>query len=178
LGPFEVVDEVGLDVAQKVAGVLVTAFPERIQTSPALGKLVAAGRLGRKNGRGFYRHTGRKRTVDRSVRGLLGMPHARRPQTVDSLAERMVLVMINEAARCVEEGIVAGPEQVDLAMVFGAGFPPYRGGPLRHADTIGLQHVVDRLRSLRAEKGPRFEPCSLLVTKADDGDLFTGPRLR
>ena len=112
------------------------------------------------------------------MRGLLGMPHARRPQTVDSLAERMVLVMINEAARCVEEGIVAGPEQVDLAMVFGAGFPPYRGGVLRHADTIGLQHVVDRLRSLRAEKGPRFEPCPLLVTKADDGDLFTGPRLR
>ena len=178
MGPFEVVDEVGLDVAQKVAGVLVAAFPERIQTSPALGKLVAAGRLGRKNGRGFYRHTGRKHTVDRSVRGLLGMPHARRPQTVDSLAERMVLVMINEAARCVEEGIVAGPEQVDLAMVFGAGFPPYRGGVLRHADTIGLQHVVDRLRSLRAEKGPRFEPCALLVAKADDGDLFTGPRLR
>ena len=178
MGPFEVVDEVGLDVAQKVAGVLVAAFPERIQTSPALGKLVAAGRLGRKNGRGFYRHTGRKRTVDRSVRGLLGLPHARRPQTVDSLAERMVLVMINEAARCVEEGIVAGPEQVDLAMVFGAGFPPYRGGVLRHADTIGLQHVVDRLRSLRAEKGPRFEPCSLLVTKADDDDPFTGPRPR
>ena len=178
MGPFEVVDEVGLDVAQKVAGVLVAAFPERIQPSPALEKLVKAGRLGRKNGRGFYRHQGRKRTPDRSVRGVLGMPHARRPQTVDSLAERMVLVMINEAARCVEEGIVAGPEQVDLAMVFGAGFPPYRGGVLRHADAVGLQTVVDRLRALRAEKGPRFEPCALLVTKADEGDLFTGPRLR
>jgi 3-hydroxyacyl-CoA dehydrogenase/enoyl-CoA hydratase/3-hydroxybutyryl-CoA epimerase len=181
MGPFEVVDEVGLDVAQKVAGVLVAAFPERIQASPALDKLVSAGRLGRKNGRGFYRHTGpggRKRTPDRSVRGLLGMPHARRPQTVDSLAERMVLVMINEAARCVEEAIVAGPEQVDLAMVFGAGFPPHRGGVLRHADAAGLQHVVDRLRSLRAEKGPRFEPCALLVSKADDEEPFTGPRPR
>jgi len=181
MGPFEVVDEVGLDVAQKVAGVLVAAFPDRIQPSPALGKLVAAGRLGRKNGRGFYRHEGpggRTRKPDRSVRGLLGMPHARRPQTVDSLAERMVLVMINEAARCVEEGIVAGPEQVDLAMVFGAGFPPHRGGVLRHADTAGLQNVVDRLRSLRAEKGPRFEPCQLLVQKADDGELFTGPKPR
>ena len=178
MGPFEVVDEVGLDVAQKVAGVLVAAFPERIQPSPALAKLVSAGRLGRKNGRGFYRHSGRQRTPDRSVRGLLGMPHARRPQTVDSLAERMVLVMINEAARCVEEGIVAGPEQVDLAMVFGAGFPPHRGGVLRHADAAGLQNVVDRLRSLRAEKGPRFEPCRLLVAKADAGEQFTGPRLR
>jgi len=178
MGPFEVVDEVGLDVAQKVAGVLVAAFPERIQASPALAKLVGAGRLGRKNGRGFYRHQGRKRTPDRSVRGLLGMPHARRPQSVDTLAERMVLVMINEAARCVEEGIVAGPEQVDLAMVFGAGFPPYRGGVLRHADAAGLQKVVDRLRSLRAEKGPRFEPCALLVAKAEDGETFTGPPLR
>ena len=178
MGPFEVVDEVGLDVAQKVAGVLVSAFPERIQASPALAKLVAAGRLGRKNGRGFYRHQGRKRMPDRSVRGVLGMPHARRPNSVDTLAERMVLVMINEAARCVEEGIVAGPEQVDLAMVFGAGFPPYRGGVLRHADAAGLQRVVDRLRSLRAEKGPRFEPCELLVRKADNGELFTGPPLR
>ena len=178
MGPFEVVDEVGLDVAQKVAGVLVAAFPERFVPSPALEKLVAAGRLGRKNGRGFYRHQGRTRKPDRSVRGLLGLPHARRPQTVDTLAERMVLVMINEAARCVEEGIVAGSEQVDLAMVFGAGFPPYRGGVLRHADTVGLQNVVDRLRSLRAEKGPRFEPCALLVANADDGEQFTGPRLR
>jgi 3-hydroxyacyl-CoA dehydrogenase/enoyl-CoA hydratase/3-hydroxybutyryl-CoA epimerase len=175
MGPFEVVDEVGLDVAQKVAGVLVAAFPDRIQSSPALAKLVAAGRLGRKNGRGFYRHQGRKRTPDRSARGLLGMPHARRPHSVDSLAERMVLVMINEAARCVEEGIVAGPEQVDLAMVFGAGFPPYRGGVLRHADATGLQRVVDRLRALRAEKGPRFEPCALLAAKAEAGEQFTGP---
>jgi 3-hydroxyacyl-CoA dehydrogenase/enoyl-CoA hydratase/3-hydroxybutyryl-CoA epimerase len=93
---------------------------------------------------------------------------------VDSLAERMVLVMINEAARCVEEAIVAGPEQVDLAMVFGAGFPPHRGGVLRHADAAGLQHVVDRLRSLRAEKGPRFEPCALLVEKAEREGSFTG----
>jgi 3-hydroxyacyl-CoA dehydrogenase/enoyl-CoA hydratase/3-hydroxybutyryl-CoA epimerase len=69
---------------------------------------------------------------------------------------------------------VAGPEQVDLAMVFGAGFPPYRGGVLRHADTIGLRHVVDRLRSLRAEKGPRFEPCALLVANAEREGSFTG----
>src|SRR6185436_8002975 len=133
MGPFEVVDEVGLDVAHKVSGVLTAAFPTRMQPSPALETLIAAGRLGRKNGRGFYRHRGRERKVDPSVRGLLGQQHQRRPQTVDTLAERMVLAMVNEAARCVEEGIVAGAEQVDLAMIFGAGFPPYRGGVLRHA---------------------------------------------
>jgi 3-hydroxyacyl-CoA dehydrogenase/enoyl-CoA hydratase/3-hydroxybutyryl-CoA epimerase len=174
MGPFEVVDEVGLDVAHKVAGVLAAAFPDRMQPSAALEKLLAAGRLGRKNGRGFYRHQGRKRTPDRSVRGLLGLSHVRRPVSVDALSERMVLAMVNEAARCVEECIVAGPDPVDLAMIFGAGFPPWRGGVLRHADAVGLGVIVDRLRSLKAEKGPRFEPCSLLVAKAERGESFTG----
>ena len=174
MGPFEVVDEVGLDVAHKVAGVLAKAFPERMQPAVALEKLLAAGRLGRKNGLGFYRHKGRKRTADPSVRGLLGLSQVRRPQTLDSLAERMVLAMVNESARVVEEALVAGAEQVDLAMIFGAGFPPYRGGVLRHADTMGLQVIVDRLKSLRAEKGPRFEPCALLVAKAAAGETFTG----
>jgi 3-hydroxyacyl-CoA dehydrogenase/enoyl-CoA hydratase/3-hydroxybutyryl-CoA epimerase len=173
MGPFEVVDEVGLDVAHKVAGVLAAAFPTRMQPSEALEKLIAAGRLGRKNGRGFYRHQGKRRSPDRSVRGLLGLGHVRRPQSVDALSERMVLAMINEAARCVEEGIVAGPDQVDLAMIFGAGFPPFRGGVLRHADTIGAPMLVDRLKALRAEKGARFEPCALLVAKAVNGEAFT-----
>ena len=174
MGPFEVVDEVGLDVAFKVAGVLSKAFPDRVQPAASLEKLITAGRLGRKNGLGFYRHQGRKRTPDRKVRNLLGLHQVRRPHVVDTLAERMVLAMVNESARCVEEGIVAGPEQVDLAMVFGAGFPPYRGGVLRHADATGLEAVVGRLRSLRAEKGPRFEPCALLVAKAEAGETFTG----
>lgn len=174
MGPFEVVDEVGLDVAHKVAGVLAAAFPERMQPSAALEKLVASGRLGRKNGRGFYRHRGRERVPDRAVHGVLGQPQPRRSQSLEVLAERMVLAMINEAARCVEEGIVAGPEQVDLAMVFGAGFPPHRGGVLRHADSVGVAVVVERLRSLRAEKGPRFEPCALLVAKAEREETLAG----
>jgi 3-hydroxyacyl-CoA dehydrogenase/enoyl-CoA hydratase/3-hydroxybutyryl-CoA epimerase len=174
MGPFEVVDEVGLDVAHKVAGVLSAAFPERMQPSAALEKLIAAGRLGRKSGRGFYRHRGRKRRVDPSVRPLIGVQQPRRPQTVDTLTERMVLAMVNEAARCVEEGIVAGAEHVDLAMIFGAGFPPYRGGVLRHADATGLSFLVDRLTALHSEKGARFAPCALLVSKAARGETFTG----
>jgi 3-hydroxyacyl-CoA dehydrogenase/enoyl-CoA hydratase/3-hydroxybutyryl-CoA epimerase len=174
MGPFEVVDEVGLDVAHKVAGVLSKAFPTRMEPSAALEKLIAAGRLGRKNGLGFYRHQGRRRTPDPAVRAILGLGDARRPQTLDPLAERMVLAMINESARVVEEGLVSGPDIVDLAMIFGAGFPPYRGGVLRHADTLGLAHVVTRLRALHAEKGARYEPCALLVAKADAGETFTG----
>jgi 3-hydroxyacyl-CoA dehydrogenase/enoyl-CoA hydratase/3-hydroxybutyryl-CoA epimerase len=173
MGPFEVVDEVGLDVAHKVGAVLVQAFPERMAPSPFLDKLVAAGRLGRKNGRGFYRHRGRERTHDRSVRGVLGLPPARRTRSLDLLAERMVLAMINEGARCVEEGIVSGPDQVDLGLVFGAGFPPFRGGVLRHADALGVPRVVDRLRALRAERGARFEPCAWLVAKAGREEKLT-----
>jgi len=148
-------------------------FLERMEPAMLLDKMITAGRLGRKNGLGFYRHRGKQRTVDPSVRGLLGLRRTRQPQTVDTLSERMVLAMINEAARCVEEGIVAGPEPVDLAMVFGAGFPPWRGGVLRYADAFGLRTVVDRLRALRAERGPRFEPCALLVAKAAEEEKFT-----
>jgi 3-hydroxyacyl-CoA dehydrogenase / enoyl-CoA hydratase / 3-hydroxybutyryl-CoA epimerase len=173
MGPFEVVDEVGLDVAHKVASVLSAAFPGRMQPAPLLEKLVAAGRLGRKNGLGFYRHTGRRHTPDPAVNGLLGFGAARKPKSLETLAERMALAMVNEGARCVEEGIVADADAVDVAMIFGAGFPPFRGGVLRWADALGAAHVVARLRALRGDKGERFEPCALLVTKAEQGGTFT-----
>lgn len=175
MGPFEVVDEVGLDVALKVAGVLSAAFPDRMAPAPLLEKLVASGRLGRKNGRGFYRHQGKRRSPDPEVSTLLGITGSRKPASLDQLSERMGLAIVNEAARCVEEGIVSDPGHVDLAMIFGTGFSPFRGGPLRWADSLGLPHVAARLTALKAEKGVRFEPCALLVRKAEAGETFTQP---
>ena len=175
MGPFEVVDEVGLEVAQKVAGVLSRAFPGRMTPSPELEKMVAAGRLGRKNGLGFYRYSGRKRMPDPGLRPLLGLTRRRKPQTLDTISERLVLVMVNEAARCLEEGVVADAGKLDLAMIFGAGFPPFRGGLLRHADTFGLARAEQRLIALRAEKGDRFEPAALLSRLAVQGGTFTAP---
>lgn len=166
MGPFEVLDEVGLDVAAKAAGVLTRAFPTRMTTSAVLDRMVEAGRLGRKTGRGFLLHRGRRRRADETLGALLRLPAARRPASLEPLAERMALAMVNESARCLEEGIVDGPEAIDLALVFGAGFPPFRGGPLRHADEVGVERVVERLRALAAEQGPRFEPCALLVERA------------
>jgi 3-hydroxyacyl-CoA dehydrogenase/enoyl-CoA hydratase/3-hydroxybutyryl-CoA epimerase len=175
MGPFEVLDEVGLDVAHKVGGVLGRAFPDRMTPATALEKLLAAGRLGRKSGLGFYRHAGRKRTPDPAVRGLLGLHRARSGSRREAVTERMVLAMINEAARCLEEKVVADAGAIDLAMIFGAGFPPFRGGLLRHADTLGLARVETRLIALRAEKGERYAPSALLSTLAAEGGTFTAP---
>jgi 3-hydroxyacyl-CoA dehydrogenase/enoyl-CoA hydratase/3-hydroxybutyryl-CoA epimerase len=175
MGPFQVIDEVGLDVAKKVAGVLGAAFPDRMTPSLALEKLIAAGRLGRKNGRGFYLYQGKRRRPDPRLAEMLGLARERRVQNPDALVERMVLAMINESARCLEEGVARDAGDIDLAMVFGTGFPPFHGGPLRHADALGLDHVVSRLNAHRAERGERFTPAKILVRLADRGGRFTDP---
>jgi 3-hydroxyacyl-CoA dehydrogenase / enoyl-CoA hydratase / 3-hydroxybutyryl-CoA epimerase len=175
MGPFQVIDEVGLDVAKKVAGVLGAAFPDRMAPSAALDKLIAAGRLGRKRGRGFYVYQGKRRRTDPRLGNMLGLQRERRVQNAETLVERMVLAMVNESARCLEEGVARDAGDIDLAMIFGTGFPPFRGGPLRHADALGLPHVVARLNAHRAERGERFTPAKVLTRLADRGGSFTGP---
>jgi 3-hydroxyacyl-CoA dehydrogenase/enoyl-CoA hydratase/3-hydroxybutyryl-CoA epimerase len=175
MGPFEVADEVGLDVAAKVAAILSRAFPERMSVAPQLDRLVAAGRLGRKSGAGFYRHHGGKRSPDPQAIRLLGSVRERKPPSLEALAERMTLAMVNEAAHCLADGVVADAGVLDLALVYGAGFPPFRGGPLRHADSVGLAKLEARLAALRAEKGDRFRPAPLLVQLAAEGGAFTAP---
>ena len=81
----------------------------------------------------------------------------------------MTLAIINEAAFCVDEGVASDPGMVDLAMIFGAGFPPFRGGPLRHGDALGVAHVASRLTALRAEKGERYRPAERIVRCAETG---------
>ena len=175
MGPFEVLDEVGLDVAGKVAGILSRAFPDRMEPSPALEKLISMGRLGRKSGAGFYRHPGGRRVQDPDLGKLLAIDRSRTGFPADGLRERMVLLMINEAARCVEDRVAADAGAVDLAMVFGAGFPPFRGGPLRHADSLGLSTIESRLSGLTAEKGQRFTPCALIGELVRSGGSFSSP---
>ncbi|MGH7730215.1 MAG: 3-hydroxyacyl-CoA dehydrogenase family protein, partial [Candidatus Eiseniibacteriota bacterium] len=175
MGPFEVLDEVGLDVASKVGRVLSQAFPDRMARSSSLEKLTAAGRLGRKSGLGFYRHTGKRRRPDPGLRRLLGLTRERSGASREAITERLVLAMINEAARCLEEKLAPDAGAIDLAMIFGAGFPPFRGGVLRHADTIGLAKVEARLIALRAEKGDRAAPSALLSRMATEGGTFTAP---
>jgi 3-hydroxyacyl-CoA dehydrogenase / enoyl-CoA hydratase / 3-hydroxybutyryl-CoA epimerase len=163
MGPFELLDQVGLDTALHVAGVLEAAFGKRIGGSAqVLRAMVDAGRLGAKNGKGFYRYRkGRRAGPDKAVYGLAGVtsPKELPPET---LQERMVLAMVNEAVVCLEDGVVREPRDVDLGMVMGTGFPPHRGGLLRYADAMGIAVLADRLSRLADGQGERYRPAGLL----------------
>jgi 3-hydroxyacyl-CoA dehydrogenase / enoyl-CoA hydratase / 3-hydroxybutyryl-CoA epimerase len=172
VGPITLLDEVGIDVAEKVAGVMYEAFGERLAPPPAVAGMVKSGRLGRKAGKGFYRYSGgKKRGVDPTVYELIGTQPNGGPRPADVI-QRLVLVMLNEAARAVGEGIVRSPRDGDLGAIFGFGFPPFRGGPLRHADDLGAARVVAELERLAERHGARFAPCEVLVEQARSGTKF------
>jgi 3-hydroxyacyl-CoA dehydrogenase / enoyl-CoA hydratase / 3-hydroxybutyryl-CoA epimerase len=172
MGPLRLVDEVGTDVSLHVAETLASHYHRRMAVPEVLGKLVKGGHLGRKSGEGFYLHKGKEATVGESAERFVKDDSAANLDRVD-LELRMVLLMVNEAARCVEEGIVSGPEDVDFAMIMGAGFAPFRGGPLRHADTLGVANVLRAMNELVDEGEERFAPCALLKDlAAKDGKLY------
>jgi 3-hydroxyacyl-CoA dehydrogenase/enoyl-CoA hydratase/3-hydroxybutyryl-CoA epimerase len=124
--------------------------------------MVSNGRLGQKNGKGFYRYRGDKRTlVDPDAYKLLAIPAAKE-LPAETLQERMVLSMVNEAIVCLDQAVAREARDIDLAMVMGTGFPPFRGGLLRYADSIGIPIVADRLARLSDAHGERFRPAAML----------------
>jgi 3-hydroxyacyl-CoA dehydrogenase/enoyl-CoA hydratase/3-hydroxybutyryl-CoA epimerase len=175
MGPCETMDEMGLDAVARLTGALSQAFPGRVAPAPALDEMVTEGRLGRKSGVGFYRYRGRRRAPDAQTARRFQPARERRSSSLHALAERMALVMVNEAAHAVEEGVVAGAGILDLALLYGAGFPPFRGGPLRYADALGAAKVEARLSALRAEKGERFLPAPWISRLSAEGGTFTAP---
>ncbi len=162
VGPITLLDEVGLDVAQKASGVLHDAFGERLVPAPAFALLVKDGRLGRKAGKGFYKYAkGKKRGVDPAAYALIGV-HPNGGIRPAEILQRLVLTMLNEAARAVGEGVVRSPRDGDIGAIFGFGFPPFRGGPLRHIDDLGAARVTADLERLADRYGERFVPCEVL----------------
>lgn len=164
LGPLALLDQVGLDTARHVGAVLREALGPRVAEGQGavLDTLVQDGRLGQKSGRGFYAyHDGRRGEPDGKVYQLLGSP-APRDVPAETLQERMVLAMVNEGAVSLQAQVVGDPRDVDLGLVLGTGFPPFRGGLLRHADAVGIPVVVDRLSRLADAHGERFTPAPLL----------------
>ena len=168
VGPVTLLDEVGLDVAGKVAGVLSEAFGQRMTRSRTLERVLAAGRSGRKGKLGFYQYgrDGKKGGVDETVYDLLPTGRTRAEIPAEEMQQRLVLSLVNEAVRCLEEGILRSPRDGDVGAVFGIGFPPFRGGPFRYVDAVGAAEVVRRLEELDTRFPRRFAPSPLLLDMA------------
>jgi 3-hydroxyacyl-CoA dehydrogenase/enoyl-CoA hydratase/3-hydroxybutyryl-CoA epimerase len=172
VGPITLFDEVGLDVAEKSGKILQEAFGERVPGNALVPAMVEQGRRGRKNGRGFYRYQDGKRLgPDASVYALTGRTsHQSLP--AHEIQERLVLGMLNEAVRCLEDGVLRSARDGDVGAVMGIGFPPFRGGPFYHLDRIGAAAALQRIRALEERFGARFAPAPLLARKAEAGGGF------
>jgi 3-hydroxyacyl-CoA dehydrogenase/enoyl-CoA hydratase/3-hydroxybutyryl-CoA epimerase len=174
VGPITLLDEVGIDVAAKAGEVMYHAFGERLAPSPLVEKMITAGRLGRKNGKGFYHYHNNERTgADEAAYDLLGV-RPRAPASTEALEQRLVYSLLNEAAMAAAEGVVRSPRDGDIGAIFGFGYPAFRGGPLRYIDDLGAATVVRVLRELQSRYGARFAPAESLVALAERGGRFYG----
>ncbi|EHT06933.1 TPA: fatty acid oxidation complex subunit alpha FadJ [Raoultella ornithinolytica] len=177
VGPIQLLDEVGIDTGTKILPVLEAAWGERF-SPPAniIDAILNDDRKGRKNSRGFYLYETKGRTSkkrpDATVYSLLGVSAPQARLSGQQIAERCVMMMLNEAARCFDEQVIRGARDGDIGAVFGIGFPPFLGGPFRYMDQLGAGEVVAILQRLAAQYGPRFTPCENLLRMAGQGATF------
>ncbi len=173
MGVFILLDAIGLDIALKVAAILHEAHGDRMRPSVVLEKMVEAGRLGKKNNKGFYAYKGKERSVAAETTAIIGGLKTGPTGILEKeISGRLVLTMINEAARILDEGIVDRPSVVDAGMIFGTGFPPFRGGLLRYADSLGAASILRDLEDYAGRYGDRFEPAELIREMAGEGRSF------
>ncbi|MCO7222972.1 fatty acid oxidation complex subunit alpha FadJ [Pleionea sp. CnH1-48] len=173
VGPMTLLDEVGIDVATKVSPILEEAFGSRMQPPAMFSRLKDDDRKGRKNGRGFYRYDGKKgeKPVDESIYKLLDIT-PNNMMSEHEIVDRCLLMMVNEAVRCLEDDIIRSPRDGDIGSIFGIGFPPFLGGPFRYIDKRGAKEIVEQLRLYAEKHGDRFEPAPLLVEYAEQEKTF------
>ncbi len=176
MGAFILLDEVGIDIAHKVSGIVHQGLSGRLKPAALLDIVYKEGYYGKKNGKGFYLYQGRKRFgPDPSIYSYVrtGLASGNREKIRDDeIVERPVLLMIKEAALCLDENIIDRPDHLDAALIFGIGFPPFRGGLLRYADKIGLSVVIEKLEGYVRRYGDRFTPPQSLVERARTGKRF------
>ncbi|RUO68940.1 fatty acid oxidation complex subunit alpha FadJ [Idiomarina ramblicola] len=173
VGPITLLDEVGIDVAAKVAPVLVKELGDRFEAPDAFEKLINDDRKGKKNQKGFYQYgKGVKgKPVDTSVYSLLDIDPERN-KSAEEIIDICLLPMLNEAAYCLQEEIIRSPRDGDIGAIFGIGFPPFLGGPFRYMDSQGLETIVNKLEKLSTERGERYTPAPLLKQMVENGWSF------
>jgi len=170
MGPLRLIDEIGVDITVDIADTLEKAFGARDRAPEILRKMLEAKMLGRKSGGGFYKYEGKQQTPDQSLQKWRSATAGDVAQ--ESITNRLTFLMVNEAARCLEERVVAAPEDADYGMILGTGFPTFRGGPLRFAESFGLRDVVKEMEALKSRPGEKFAPCNLLRQHAQNGTRF------
>jgi len=173
VGPLLLADEVGIDVGAHISEIMIDAFGDRMEGPKMMAGLVEDDRKGRKNGRGFYEYDdkGNRGDVDETVYGALWLG-PRRELPKSEIQDRISLAMINEAARCLEEGILQSALDGDIGAVMGLGFPPFRGGPFWWIDARGAASIVERLDAFARRHGDRFEPAQILRDHAEAEKQF------
>jgi 3-hydroxyacyl-CoA dehydrogenase/enoyl-CoA hydratase/3-hydroxybutyryl-CoA epimerase len=177
VGPIQLLDEVGIDIGAKIGPILQAELGERFAAPEAFNKLIADKRLGKKVQKGFYLYKDKngkkvtKKLVDESVYPLLNII-IKDQKTNDELVQRCVFMMLNEAARCLDEGIIRNARDGDIGAIFGIGFPPFLGGPFHYTDTLGAEVIVNKLNLWSSELGERFKPCQALITMAETGNKY------
>jgi 3-hydroxyacyl-CoA dehydrogenase/enoyl-CoA hydratase/3-hydroxybutyryl-CoA epimerase len=176
VGPIALMVEVGIDVGAKVSKILYHAFGERMAPPASMQKVLEDGRLGRKNKRGFYVYDGKEKRPDETVYDLQPRGRERRTFEPRDIQERLVFAFLNEAARCLEDGILRSPRDGDVGAIFGLGFPAFLGGPFRYLDHLGARFATEVLERLSAHHGDRFRPAQILVEHAGRGTSFHGQR--
>ena len=181
MGPLRLIDEIGVDITVDIADTLAKAYGRRNHAAAVLLWLRDGKLLGRKTGSGFYKYEGKTQTPNEStidwrskLHGDLEGPQTKPalPTNAEEITNRLVFLMVNEAARCLEEKVVATAEDADFGMMMGTGFAPFRGGPLRYADHYGLKKLVDEMDALTKSAGEKFTPCNLLREHARRGTTF------
>lgn len=175
VGPIQLLDELGIDVGTKISPILQQAYGDRFAAPQNIAAILNDDRKGRKNGRGFYLYPGKgsrsKKQVDPAIYKLLGVsPKGQLAE--NEIAQRCVMMMLNEAARCLEEGVVRSARDGDIGAVFGIGFPPFLGGPFRYMDSLGAGEVVAQLQRLASQYGERFAPCDRLLQMVEEQRNF------
>ena len=172
VGPLCLLDEVGLDIGEKVSPILVQELGERFQGPDIFSVMLNDGRVGKKVRKGFYHYpVDKPKEVDRQVYRLFGLS----PEsylTPKTVAMRCLLPMLNEAVRCLDEGVIAAPEDGDIGAVYGVGFPPFLGGPFHYMDGLGLACISELMTRYADTYGPRFLPCDGIIQRAEQAKTF------